>query len=75
MQRGSWAVRWGPKLTKPARKSRANIDATAVDVAGTCTDGVVAINNAGVCTMPNLVTGDLDAIRLELATHSGAHCR
>jgi NAD(P)-dependent dehydrogenase (short-subunit alcohol dehydrogenase family) len=44
-------------------------DATVVDVAGTATDVDVVINNAGVCTMQNLVTGDLDAIRLELATH------
>lgn len=44
-------------------------DATVVDVASTATDVDVVINNAGVCTMQNLVTGDLDAIRLELATH------
>lgn len=44
-------------------------DATVVDVANTATDVDVVINNAGVCTMQNLVTGDLDAVRLEFATH------
>ena len=44
-------------------------DATVLDVARIATDVDVLINNAGVSTMQNLVTGDLDAIRLELATH------
>ena len=44
-------------------------DATVAAVAGTATDVDVVINNAGVMAMQNLVTGDLDAIRLELATH------
>jgi NAD(P)-dependent dehydrogenase (short-subunit alcohol dehydrogenase family) len=39
------------------------------DLASTATDVDVVINNAGVATMQNLVTGDLDAIRLEMATH------
>ncbi|KAA0098577.1 SDR family NAD(P)-dependent oxidoreductase [Mycolicibacterium sp. P1-18] len=44
-------------------------DATVVDVAAMATDVDVLVNNAGVATMQNLVTGDLDAIRLEFATH------
>jgi len=44
-------------------------DATVVGVAGLATDVDVVINNAGVCSMQNLVTGDLDAIGLEFATH------
>ena len=44
-------------------------EAMVAAVASTATDVDVVINNAGVMTMQNLVTGDLDAIRLELATH------
>jgi NAD(P)-dependent dehydrogenase (short-subunit alcohol dehydrogenase family) len=44
-------------------------EAMVAEVAGIATDVDVVINNAGVSTMQNLVTGDLDAIRLELATH------
>jgi NAD(P)-dependent dehydrogenase (short-subunit alcohol dehydrogenase family) len=43
--------------------------AMVADVANTATDVDVLINNAGVSTMQNLVTGDLDAIRLEMETH------
>lgn len=45
-------------------------DETAVaDLATAAPDVDVLINNAGIVTMQNLVTGDLDAIRLEMATH------
>ena len=44
-------------------------EAMVAAVASTATDVDVVINNAGVMTMQNLVSGDLDAIRLELATH------
>lgn len=44
-------------------------EAMVADLADTATDVDVVINNAGVSTMQNLVTGDLDAIRLEMATH------
>ena len=44
-------------------------EAMVAAVASTATDVDVLINNAGVMTMQNLVSGDLDAIRLELATH------
>lgn len=44
-------------------------EAMVAAVASTATDVDVVINNAGIMTMQNLVTGDLDAIRLELATH------
>jgi NAD(P)-dependent dehydrogenase (short-subunit alcohol dehydrogenase family) len=39
------------------------------DVAKAAADVDVLINNAGIVTVQNLVTGDLDAIRLEMATH------
>jgi NAD(P)-dependent dehydrogenase (short-subunit alcohol dehydrogenase family) len=45
-------------------------DETSVaEVARGAADVDVLINNAGIVTMQNLVTGDLDAIRLEMATH------
>jgi NAD(P)-dependent dehydrogenase (short-subunit alcohol dehydrogenase family) len=44
-------------------------EAMVAAVASTATDVDVLINNAGVMTMQNLVSGDLDAIRLELDTH------
>jgi NAD(P)-dependent dehydrogenase (short-subunit alcohol dehydrogenase family) len=44
-------------------------EAMVAAVASTATDVDVVINNAGVMTMQNLVSGELDAIRLELATH------
>jgi NAD(P)-dependent dehydrogenase (short-subunit alcohol dehydrogenase family) len=44
-------------------------EAMVADVASIAADVDVLINNAGVFTMQNLVTGDLDAIRLEMATH------
>lgn len=44
-------------------------DATVTDVAAAADDVDLLINNAGIVTMQNLVTGDLDAIRLEMATH------
>lgn len=44
-------------------------EAMVADVASIAADVDVVINNAGVFTMQNLVTGDLDAIRLEMATH------
>ncbi|MEU4626061.1 SDR family oxidoreductase [Actinoplanes sp. NPDC023801] len=37
--------------------------------AGIATDVTLLINNAGITTYTNLVTGDLDKIRLEMDTH------
>lgn len=39
------------------------------NVAAAAADVDLLINNAGIVTLQNLVTGDLDAIRLEMATH------
>ncbi|MEW5810479.1 MAG: SDR family oxidoreductase [Actinomycetota bacterium] len=39
------------------------------DVAEVAADVDLVINNAGTVTFQNLVTGDLEAIRLEMATH------
>jgi NAD(P)-dependent dehydrogenase (short-subunit alcohol dehydrogenase family) len=45
-------------------------DPAAVDAAAaTAEDVTLLINNAGVATFQNLVTGDLDKIRLEMETH------
>ncbi|WP_193048545.1 SDR family oxidoreductase [Mycolicibacterium baixiangningiae] len=44
-------------------------EAMVAAVASAATDVDVVINNAGVMTMQNLVTGEIDAIRLEMATH------
>jgi len=38
-------------------------------VAAAAQDVTVLVNNAGITTMSNLVTGDLDKIRLEMDTH------
>jgi NAD(P)-dependent dehydrogenase (short-subunit alcohol dehydrogenase family) len=43
--------------------------ASVASVASAATDVDLLINNAGVATYTNLVTGDLDQIRLELDTH------
>src|SRR3981189_1176455 len=43
--------------------------ASVASVASAATDVDLLINNAGVATYTNLVTGDLDQTRLELATH------
>ncbi|WIM93515.1 SDR family oxidoreductase [Actinoplanes oblitus] len=43
--------------------------ASVAAVASAATDVDLLINNAGVSTYTNLVTGDLDRIRLELDTH------
>ena len=43
--------------------------AQVADAAAVASDVTVLINNAGVTTHQNLVTGDLDLIRLELDTH------
>jgi len=45
-------------------------DETSVaELARAAADVDLLVNNAGVVTYENLVTGDLDAIRLEMATH------
>ncbi|MCV7420566.1 SDR family oxidoreductase [Mycobacterium yunnanensis] len=44
-------------------------DAMVAEVARVAADVDVLINNAGTVTFQNLVTGDLGAIRLEMATH------
>ncbi len=44
-------------------------DTMVTDAAAVAADVDLLINNAGIVTMQNLVTGDLDAIRLEMATH------
>ncbi|GGZ89027.1 SDR family oxidoreductase [Streptomyces bluensis] len=46
------------------------LDAQSVtDAAAAATDVSLLINNAGIATRTNLLTGDLDTIRLELDTH------
>ncbi|MGE0215972.1 SDR family oxidoreductase [Mycolicibacterium sp.] len=44
-------------------------DTMVAEVARVAADVDVLINNAGTVTFQNVVTGDLDAIRLEMATH------
>jgi len=44
-------------------------ETTMTAAAAAAADVDLLINNAGIVTMQNLVTGDLDAIRLEMATH------
>ncbi|MET0450912.1 MAG: SDR family oxidoreductase [Mycobacterium sp.] len=43
--------------------------ANVAEVAARTADVDLLVNNAGVATMQNLVTGDLDEIRLEIDTH------
>ncbi|MER6174595.1 SDR family NAD(P)-dependent oxidoreductase, partial [Streptosporangium sp. NPDC001681] len=46
------------------------LDARSVtDAAAAAPDVTLLVNNAGVATRANLLTGDLDTIRLELDTH------
>jgi len=44
-------------------------ESEVAEVAKAAADVDVLINNAGIVTLQNVVTGDLDAIRLEMATH------
>lgn len=43
--------------------------ATIAEAAAAASDVTLLVNNAGVSTFQNLVTGDLDKIRLEMDTH------
>ena len=57
----------------PRRRGRCALDITdparSPPRPSRAADVTLLINNAGVSTAPNLVTGDLDQIRLELDTH------
>ena len=59
--------------TDDARMVPVRLDITdetmVAEVAKAAADVDVVINNAGTVTFENLVTGDLDAIRLDMATH------
>lgn len=45
-------------------------DEASVAAAAEALDVTLLANNAGIATGTNLVTGDLDTIRLEMETHS-----
>ncbi|HXA58849.1 MAG TPA: SDR family NAD(P)-dependent oxidoreductase, partial [Streptosporangiaceae bacterium] len=60
----------GEEFTPMARTDLDITDPAAVAAAAaTAEDVTLLVNNAGVATYQNLVTGDIDKIRLEMETH------